>query len=49
MVVVFLISIGGWYNEHKDKIKFWLGKNLHRKLVGLVNVTFFLLDGIIWF
>ena len=26
MVVVFLISIGVWYNEHKEKINFWLGR-----------------------
>ena len=25
-LVVFLISIGGWYNEYKETIKFWLGR-----------------------
>ena len=26
ITVIFLFSIGDWYNEHKQKIRFWLGR-----------------------
>ena len=44
-----LISIGGWYNRHKEKIKVLTKWSIHRKLVGLAIIIFFLLDGIMWF